>query len=321
MKKIFTFILLGSLALSMNAQKQLPNGQFTYWADREVGDITTIEADGWFSPNDITNLVTGGTYDENGVATKVCVTKGTEGDNTFLMIKNYKNTLLPGVIPSAINLGPVSLNMAELTLTFGDALSLAENTQTIKSLTGKYKFKQEGEDIANIAIFGYNKVGEVNDTVMTGVVKIHSTVEDWTTFTIDVKYDNDLAVIPQYVNVVAATIDMYHNDGAVIAINFFGDYSEGTTLSIDDFALTYNTIGINDINNNNEFKIAISNNTLQFIQTPELGNATIKIYSITGQVVYSNNMTSSIDLNNLNNGMYVIQLSNNGKNYTQKFIK
>lgn len=321
MKKIFTFILLGSLALSMNAQKQLPNGQFTYWADREVGDITTIEADGWFSPNDITNLVTGGTYDENGVATKVCVTKGTEGDNTFLMIKNYKNTLLPGVIPSAVNLGPISLDMAELTLAFGDALSLAENTQTIKSLTGKYKFKKEGEDIANIAIFGYNKVGEVNDTVMTGVVKIHSTVEDWTTFAIDVKYDNDLAVIPQYVNVVAATIDMYHNDGAVIAINFFGDYSEGTTLSIDDFALTYNTVGINDINNNNEFKIAISNNTLQFIQTPELGNATIKIYSITGQVVYSNNMTSSIDLNNLNNGMYVIQLSNNGKNYTQKFIK
>lgn len=323
MKKIFTFIFLGACALSMNAQKQLPNNFFTNWGERitEMSgeEIKTIEAVDWISPNYITNAVTDGNW-ETGV--NVCVTKGTEGDNSFVVIKNYPNTLLPGVIPSAINLGSLALT-EDFSLSFGDGLSLAGNTEPIVNIKGKYKFDQKGTDVATIAIFGYNKVGGVNDTLMKGAIKVSSNVADWTEFTIEVKYRNNTPVVVEYVNVIAATIDLYHNDGNQIIIDFFGDYSEGTTLCIDDFNLNYTPVGVANIKDNANFRISVANNSLKIIETPNMNDsAIVSIFNIAGQMVYSGSLTNTtIDVSNLNRGTYMIQLSNNVGKYTQKFVK
>lgn len=323
MKKIFTFILLGACALSINAQKQLPNNSFTNWGERVTEmsgeEIKTIEAVDWFSPNYITNAVTNGNW-ETGA--NVCVTKGTEGDNSFVIIKNYQNTLLPGVIPSAINLGHLALT-EDFSLSFGDGLNLVGNTKPVVDFKGKYKFDKKGNDIATIAIFGYNKVGGLNDTLMKGAIKVSSSVADWTEFTIEVKYRDNKPVVVQYVNVVAATIDFYRNDGNQIVIDFFGDYSEGTTLCIDDFNLNYTPVGVANIKDDANFRISVVNNSLKIIETPNMNEDTVvNIFNIAGQTLYNGSLTNTtIDISNLNKGAYIIQLSNGVGKYTKKFVR
>ena len=72
------------------------------------------------------------------------------------------------------------------------------------------------------------------------------------------------------------------------------------------------------------FPIPVSNN-LNILFENNFENASVKIISITGQVVKENKAISgdtiSLDVSELSKGIYIIQILNNNSLLTSKFIK
>lgn len=80
---------------------------------------------------------------------------------------------------------------------------------------------------------------------------------------------------------------------------------------------------VNKINNNNNNSFLCypnpTNNILN-IKTNNINYKTIEIYNINGSLIYTNNMSNSIDISNLNKGIYFIRLSGDKKSEVQKIV-
>ncbi|AXG68183.1 hypothetical protein KORDIASMS9_00373 [Kordia sp. SMS9] len=58
------------------------------------------------------------------------------------------------------------------------------------------------------------------------------------------------------------------------------------------------------------------------IQTNTIGSVSVNMYDMLGKEVFTaNNVTNSIDISNLNNGMYIVKISTNDGSITKKIIK
>lgn len=115
-------------------------------------------------------------------------------------------------------------------------------------------------------------------------------------------------------------LDDYAGETIYIAINHRGNDQFG--FQIDDFSVTTD----NDLSLNNNYKINLShfnsNETLTIDSDSNL--ETLEIYSILGKKVTAevlNNNNASINIANLQNGVYLAKVSAEGQTKTFKFIK
>ena len=106
--------------------------------------------------------------------------------------------------------------------------------------------------------------------------------------------------------------DPYSGDGG--SLNSWGiKICQQNNLSSNDF----------DISNISLYPNPASNQL--YLQSNEaISNAKVKIIDIAGKVVYNNinyNIEQPINIENLSQGFYIFQITNNDKSYTKKFIK
>lgn len=112
------------------------------------------------------------------------------------------------------------------------------------------------------------------------------------------------------------------SDGKIIIGGDFSDYN-GTTSRRLARLNGSNTTSIENINNDFSFNF-FPNPSNEFITVNGLPiNSTVKIFDITGKVVYNSpvqNEQTTINLSNLTNGVYIIQAENNGFSANRKLV-
>ena len=115
-------------------------------------------------------------------------------------------------------------------------------------------------------------------------------------------------------------------DGKVVIVGDFDTFnstpagritrllSNNTLLTIKEF--TYNQLTVYPNPSAGLFNIQTKN---------PIENATITVYDLNGRIVYQakseNIENKSLDLNNLSNGIYILNIANGNVKYSQKIIK
>lgn len=108
--------------------------------------------------------------------------------------------------------------------------------------------------------------------------------------------------------VASGDVDLSAYDGQMVYIAFVyegGDPGETTTLQIDNISVTNAAVGINET-----AAMSVSvypNPTANFINISE--NANVVLYNISGQEVLSVNSTKSVDVSNLQAGVYFANIT------------
>ncbi|MBN2662190.1 MAG: choice-of-anchor J domain-containing protein [Bacteroidales bacterium] len=119
--------------------------------------------------------------------------------------------------------------------------------------------------------------------------------------------------------VASGNIDLSAYNGQTVYIAFVyegGDPGETTTLQIDNVTVTNAAVGINETAANN---VSIyPNPTTNFINISE--NADVVVYTISGQQVLSVNNTKSVNVSNLQAGVYFANITTVNGVSVEKFI-
>ncbi|MDP5076783.1 MAG: T9SS type A sorting domain-containing protein, partial [Nonlabens sp.] len=105
--------------------------------------------------------------------------------------------------------------------------------------------------------------------------------------------------------------------------NVLAGVAAGNSVVIDNIRLT-STLSVTDIDNvklthfynlaNQTFNVESSNGSIN----------TVKIYNLSGQEVFNivvNDLNATVNMNNLNAGVYIAQISVDGTSQSVKFIK
>ncbi len=220
MKNIYLVAFLLFSGMILTAQT-LPNSDFELWDDE--ASYPTPEA--WNTPNSYTLLANVYTVNKSDDAYSGSFSISLE---TTLIDVLGTQILVPG----AITLAEFSLDFNNQTLNYHGGYYLQEN---VKQLTGVYKYRNAGNDSAAIVMYNFrNREGEEYDTIGYGYAYLHD-AEDWTHFTVNMKYLN--GHVPDTFNVlIMSTTD----DGVQDPVH------AGSVLLVDSLSILTNT-GIIDL--------------------------------------------------------------------------
>jgi hypothetical protein len=136
--------------------------------------------------------------------------------------------------------------------------------------------------------------------------------------------------VPNYVDSVIAitssgiwtteTVDITYNQAPdSVRLSFVAGSNVGSVLYLDDIKFVGGDVNVNELSLN-EYSI-YPNPSNQSFKIEGVNNAQIKIYSISGQIVFSsqsNNKTLLVDTYNWHEGIYLIQIVKNNELMTKK---
>ncbi|HCC28565.1 MAG TPA: hypothetical protein DEQ03_00650, partial [Marinilabiliales bacterium] len=152
------------------------------------------------------------------------------------------------------------------------------------------------------SVYTYNVTAAINGSETLAITS--DELPTWLTLTDN---GNGTAVITG----TPTTMGVYH-----VSLKAAGTYFSATQAYDIDI-----TVGVNDVAANNF--VVYPNPASQYIQILNIDKATIEIFDITGQLVKVQESvfsTDKIDVSEMNNGIYVIVLTNNQGKASKQFI-
>ena len=111
--------------------------------------------------------------------------------------------------------------------------------------------------------------------------------------------------------------------------NSFHSFNDGTNatwqidIALGVFPVMDYTVGVNEIDSENELVLSPNPNNGQFTLTTENTNNLVEIYNLVGEKVFSNNLqskTSLIDISNQPKGIYLVKVTSGDVVITQKLV-
>lgn len=282
MKKIYTIILIGLFAFSIQAQ-ELPNPGFETW----VNFGTYEEPESWHTPNQFTSLIG-----------QVSVTKSDDH------VSGDFSARLENIL---IEFGPVKYNVPGL-ITYADfAVDFATSEFSIsgglympyavQTLSGKYKYIPAEDDISSIIIYSFaHPAGGEIDTIGVGFGDYGATAE-WTDFLVPMYPLNDHT--PDTFNVIMMSTNSYDIDSI----------PPGSVLYLDDISIE-TSVGIFNLPSRLTKLSVFPNPATDFLtfETAETGvNRILRIFDLNGREVKNvrfDNQKVTLNINSLSEGHY-----------------
>lgn len=228
------------------------------------------------------------------------------------LISYFLNSSVP-LSPSVVN----NDSAARLTIAdsgFGTDLATivpASNARAL-SFTGKYKFNGSPE-MALFETYATKYDATLDSTIVIGYGSVmfdQNTNDQFVDFSTDIYYFDETTMPDTFV--VFAT----YLEGAI-----------GSELVVDDLKLSYTLTGIsNEKNQNVSVYPNPTNESIQIKLNSDvtLNKASVNISSIDGRLVKSfevSNLNEKLDVSDLNNGIYLLQIKSASESFTGKFIK
>lgn len=301
-KAMRQFLLIPALILFasciMNAQTYYINsGDMETWETLGSTPNTYEHPVGWDSPNAEMAVFSAGTV----------VSKSTDANGGTYSAKIETKLVFTYTVPGVLVNGDFTAVLATSTIDIkgGDTCTVRP-----EKFLGYYKYTPSSGDSCVIVagLFKRNLSTGFRDTIATATFYQSGTVSTWTAFEVDFDYQS--SETPDSILVVASS----SNAGAPVA---------GSVLYVDDFSFTGNVVGLNnpEINNTDIFSDP-SKKQICFRNIPENDKSySLVIYNTLGNQVYNKKFSNVTDLNvstsKFNNGLYIIELSND----TQKIVK
>lgn len=280
MKKLLQFGATLLLASSMNAQT-IPDASFESWTQ-----------DGTYP--ELYEL------DEYAFTSNICAT-----------IQNQSNCILNVTRSTDANSGTYAAKIATVLdgsndPTSGFLSTIDENFDGIATserptnFYGYYKFNQEGSDVGSIEVF-VGIGGPFDDNFIgTGTLELNSDQNTFASFNIPITYTSNAT--PDFV---------------VITFNSAKDGStetNGTYLIVDDISFDGLTTSLSNTNSNNN-NLAYPNPATDIVNLN--ANGDYQLYTVAGESVLQGT-GSELNVSNLENGIYVLEVTENGNTSRQK---
>ncbi len=287
MKKL---VLLAGLALGFStafAQDQHPNSDFEDWTDY----------DGYMLPDSLTSFQNicvdiGGGFQECLIGVEQ-----TTDANTGTYAVKMTNVADADGDPTSISL--FSLNDDFETITF---------TGRPDSLSGFYKFLQEGQDTAAVAVYLLKEnvadptgFDPNTDVVASGFVEFLEDANDYTQFYVPLTYISTDPV---------AGIFLYAETSE-------GDGTIGTTLYLDSFEFMYSNVTSTDETASSDIEL-FPNPATEVLNISGTFNS-VEILSMDGTVVMTSSETQ-LNLSDLASGIYIARVHTDNGIVPQKLV-
>jgi hypothetical protein len=300
MKKFYIFTLLLGILITMRvaAQDSIPNKSFEEWTNYGAYE----NPDFWDTPNEFTGLVS-----------LYTVTKDSIGvyDGQYAARLETKHVVIMNV-PGLITLGTISVNIA--TQQFSITGGVGFTARPVK-MTGYYKYTPQTGDACSfaIALTKFNTGTNHPDTIGAGLFVQSSPVSDWTLFEVPVIYFSQET--PDTMNIVITSSPIV---GAI----------EGSVLLVDTLDLDLG-VGMDEITKDENVNLfydqALRLLMLDF-NYPVTEQVSVKIYNLTGQVMFrmQENLTSgrkNINLGDFPKGLYMVEVTAGDERTVRKVIR
>lgn len=314
MKKPTTLLLLGlCLGFVSFAQDQLENAGFEEWENILATPTDTIR-----EPLEWSSLKTSDNGTLAALAPVVCARSNeAHSGNYSLKLTNVASFLVANGIATNGRVHP-DINTA-LAYTFTDTVNEEWHTKLTSrpdSITGWYQYTPQGGDSLQVKVTLHQGFGKQPDqdfeNTWIGAAEFKSgtnTAGAWTRFSAPFIYYSGEA--PAYALVVISSGNAY----AAVA---------GSTALFDDLELVYSASSVTNQLPEQEGFVAVTGPRTLWIRNMDPSDfQQIRIYSMTGQVVWSGRIDSErIELTGTDTGrgIYVIRLTGPQRIHTQKVL-
>lgn len=163
---------------------------------------------------------------------------------------------------------------------------------------------------------------DIGDEELTTVADYNWSPESW--INVKIEGDNEAGTVDYYINEVLVHTASVLTDTPINVIGF-GHHNDGGYAYIDNFQITR---GPNSTQNFNKLGLEVypnpSNNLIN-ITSPEQNIESITVTDLNGRIVKSTELNNTakaiIDLSDLSDGVYMLNISANNHIATQKIIK
>ncbi len=284
MKKLIFSLSILLCGFHSQAQTEILNGGFENW------DSTSINGspDSWLGFNIDTFLVFGMDTMELVAETVSKVTDSHSGDYA---VKLSADTIFGDEVPGFLYYIGSSEEGFNFFMEEGESqMPLQAVGAEVNSIYGYYKFFPSGVDTA-VLIIGYaDSIGGMEEPDYLFSDTITDTVATFTQFALEVSE--------------GISVDSF-------LLGFMSGNNQGSYLILDDISLEEN-IGIIE-HENSAVKILqnLENSDLRIVAEQAFSNATVRIISLQGKVVWTDEMNGKekqISVQELSKGVYVLQI-------------
>jgi hypothetical protein len=243
--------------------------------------------------------------------TKV-VTKSTSSQSGSFSAKLETKTIpiVNVTVPGVITLGTLVIDIGNMSFTIEGGAPIADRPTHLK---GYFKFQPKGGDSCVIAIGLTKWKNGGRDTIGGGIFSSHDTITSWTPFSLWIEYID--SGNPDTMNIAAISSATYTP-------------TAGTLLYVDDLALDYTTT-VNEKDPGNGIDIYQDNEQkelLVFLNFPSPQSTSFRLMNIMGKEIMKIqpqsivNKQVKIAYNNLDPGLYILEIIHGNQRYLKKFL-
>lgn len=301
--KNFTFGLFMLLTLiGTSAFAQIPNAGFETWVTPSGASFTVPEF--WATSNESLSQL------PVPAAANVTQETGSVAEGTSA-VKLTSTGILGGfaVASGAISSGNITYDAANTTLTFDGGFPFTERPG---QLVGKMKYTPVGTDSAYIWVLltRWNTATSARETVGFGAHSYATAVAAYETFGVTIDYTS--TEFPDTALIVALSTKKIVATGA----------APGSTLWLDDLSFEFGA-GVNGLNNVKTINAYPNPATDVLNIEMNAGDYTMaNVYDMTGRLVNTLAIEgTSVNVSSLNDGQYVMEMSNNNGRVRLIFAK
>ncbi|MDD4149019.1 MAG: T9SS type A sorting domain-containing protein [Bacteroidales bacterium] len=290
LKRILEIAIVFFVFNSAIAQ-DVPNNSFETWITASQGHE---DPESWSTANSTTNTFP---------IYKVTTEKTDDAYDGNYAAKLTSITVFTLVAPGFITLGDFDINvLTQVTsITGGIDFNLYPN-----KLNAYYKYSPAPGDFFRFGMWMLRDDGtSVPDTVATALFNGYDAKSEYTFLSVDVEYRNNFP--PEILNIIAISSNP---DEPVV----------GSVLFIDKIELEYTTGIIENLTD--ELSIFPNPTADYFTINDYFTDSKITIYDLAGKLVYSinNYRGEQILISDFSSGQYLVKISKDGINHTQKLI-
>lgn len=281
------------LPFMASSQTTIPNGDFESWEQSS----NYADPSSWDSPNSTSATL--------GVVT--VSEESTIVQNGSSAVKLESGSIIGTPIPGLITLGEFNINILTFEATIEGGTPF---TGRPESLSGYYQYEPAFGDEAFIGIILLKQNGGNWDTIGDGNFSSTTELLVWTPFTATVTYRS--TETPTHMNIIILSSDRNAPQPT-------------STLYVDNMSLTY-PASIQSMTTE-AVHFYVSSDFLYLNPHLQSESSLIEIYSIDGKLILSSvyhpmqGENAKIDIQMLNQGMYIAVLSNESGSFVQKFVK
>jgi len=284
MKNLIILCLISFWAsIVINAQVQVPNGDFENWTD-------SVTANGWASS------ITAGIYTVNLISR---TTDAYEG-NYAAELKSQAIGIY-GVLGAQTTIGKLVPDIINLKLDAQGGIPCADKPS---KLNGYFKYSPVSGDV--MAVFAYltryNTAKGNRDTLGSGSYMTNAGISTYTPFSVLISYDTTFSTTPDTLNIVAFA-------------SYGSSVGNGTKLWLDKLSLEYGGLNVNEMSKDNNIHIfpVPAKDFIRVLFPSDDIPSEISVVNALGQefvLPFINENTGiTVDVSSLKTGIYYLRLN------------